>query len=370
MKKTFLFTFLLVILFANISAQESDFKYWHEGKLTWNDFKGETGFPLLDCELKYFLTYGPEKQKLNDTTVYRIAAKGYIDRDLSWSKTFKKTDQNLAYFQVVFDIVEVQRRKLQFKLDRLSGIYSAENELRSAMYNCEKILADFKKESEQGIDTMVVQEWQKGIQTELDNTMGSGIPAFTKRNFGYGMHAGFGKGFNTGTIKNNFPSTFNFIFGFDLAYKDITLFLSGTLGSSKADQSYNGEINIPENERAGMAMGDVSLGYPVINNAKFKLIPFAGIGFLEYSEKPEPDQTNYKSMSATGYLFGINTDYKLRKNLSFMPETFLQTREYTEFTVRARLYVTHANLSPALKGFSINLTLGVNMSGNIIRPGK
>jgi hypothetical protein len=370
MKKTFLFTFLLFILFVNISAQESDFKYWQEGKLTWNDFKGETGFPLLDSELKYFLTYGSEKQKFNDTTVYRIAAKGYIDRDLSWSKTFKKTDQNLAYFQVVFDIVELHRRGLQNKLDRLEVVYNAENELRSAMYNCEKTLADFKKESQQGADTIVVQRWQKTIQTELGTTAGKSIPAFTKRNFGYGMHAGFGKGFNTGTIKDNFPSTFNFIFGFDVAYKDVTLFLCGTLGSSKADQSYNGEINIPKGERAGVAIGDVSLGYPVLNKAKFKLMPFAGLGFLEYSEKPEPDETNYKSMAATGYLFGLNTDYKFRKGLSFFPETFFQKREYVEFTLRARLYVAHANLSPDMKGFSINLTLGLNMAGNYIRISK
>jgi len=370
MKKASLFTFLVVMLFINISAQEADFKYWHEGKLTWNDFKGEKGFPLLESELKYFLTYASEKQKFNDTSVYRIYAKGYIDRDLSWSKTFKKTDQNLAYFQVVFDIVELQRRKLQNNLDRLDGVYNAENELRSAMDNCQKTLADFKKESQQGADTVAVQQWQKAIQSELENMADKCIPVFTKRNFGYGMHAGFGKGFNTGTLKDNFPSTFNFIYGFDLAYKDITLFLCATLGSSKANRSYNGEIIIPKDERAGVAIVDVSFGYPVVNNAKFKIMPFAGLGILEYSEKPEPDKTNYNSMVAPGFLFGLNTDYKISKTLYFIPRTFLQTREYTEFSVRARLYVAHANLSPDMKGFSINLTLGVNMSGNIISLSK
>ncbi len=369
MKKASLFTFLLVMLFINISAQEADIKHWHEGKLTWSDFKGEKGIPLFDGELKYFLSYATEKQVFNDTSVYRICAQAYINRDLSWSKTFKKTDQNLAYFQVVFDIVELQRRKLQNNLDRMDG-RNAENELRTALYNCEKTLSDFKKESQQGADTIAMQEWQKVIQTELGNTKGNSIPAFTKRNFGYGMYAGFGKGFNTGTLKDNFPSTFNFIYGFDLAYKNVTLFLCATLGSSKANRSYNGEIIIPKDERAGVAIVDVSFGYPVVNNAKFKLMPFAGLGILEYSEKPEPDKTNYNSMVAPGFLFGLNTDYKISKTLYFIPRTFLQTREYTEFSVRARLYVAHANLSPDMKGFSINLTLGVNMSGNIISLSK
>jgi hypothetical protein len=367
MIKNFLSPILLFLLFSSVTAQTDDFKYWSDGKLTWGDFKGDPGFPLLDCELKYFLTYKTEYQKINDIRVYRIVANSYADRNLSWAKPYKKTDQNLEYFQVVFDIVELHKRKLQENLDRLDGVYLAEDQLHSTLNSCEKMLAIFRAESNQGADTTVVQKWQKNIQTELNGITDHGIPVFERRNFGYGGHFGFGTGINTGTLGNFFPSTFNFIFGFDLAYRDVTLFLNATLANSKAAMFYDGEISIPEGERATVAILDFSLGYPVLNRSKFKLTPFAGVGIFEYSEKTKPGKTNVETILAPGFLFGLNTDFKLRKNLSLIPETFLNTREYTEFLVRARVYVSKANIAPDLQGYSINLTLGIGMSGNAIR---
>lgn len=367
MKRTLLLTIILCTILPPLFAQQEDFRYWSRSKLSWDDFKGNMNYAGLDCELKYFLTYNTDKQTINDTTIYRIKACCYVDRNLSWAKPGIRTDRVLNYFQVVFDIVELHRRKLQFTFDTLTMLNLADAKLHSAMFNCEDMLAKLKQETHQGDDTLAVQDWKTRISSELAKTAEKRIPDFTKKNFGYGGHVGFGAGFNSGTLGDHFAPSFNFIFGFDLAYKDVTLFLCATLAGTKALTDYNGDINMINNERIGLAILDCSLGYPVVNTAKIKFSPFAGFGLLEYSKHAEPGTANVEIMVSPAFLFGLNTDYKIRKNLSLIPETFLQTHEYSEISIRARLYIAKANMAPDIQGFSINFTLGIGMYGNIVR---
>jgi hypothetical protein len=66
-------------------------------------------------------------------------------------------------------------------------------------------------------------------------------------------------------------------------------------------------------------------------------------------------------------ILGLNTDYKIRKRIKLVPSSSFGVKEYSETSVRARLYVSRANYSDDLNGYSINLTLGLCGFGNMLK---
>ena len=110
-----LLTIISIIIIVGVYGQENR-KNWTDGKLTWNDFQ-EREQSIGVSELEYFLGYNTGKHKFNDTTVFRIQTFCYMDRNLSWIDKDFKNNQYLKYNQVIFNIAELYRRKLQYALD-------------------------------------------------------------------------------------------------------------------------------------------------------------------------------------------------------------------------------------------------------------
>jgi len=111
------------------------------------------------------------------------------------------------------------------------------------------------------------------------------------------------------------------------------------------------------------AVGDISYGYAFLDNSKLKLAPFAGFGLTEFSGQNRDNKENGLRMVDYNIIFGVNVDYKLRtkiKPFSYMPEK-------VETSIRARLYVTKANFSTDMNGYTVNLTIGLCGFGNMIR---
>jgi len=86
----------------------------------------EISFENTTSELKYVIGYKTRKEKINDTVVFRLQSFCYTDTQLSWIKPGFKAPQNLQYNQVIFNIAELYRRKLQYDLDRLGSCFSVE----------------------------------------------------------------------------------------------------------------------------------------------------------------------------------------------------------------------------------------------------
>lgn len=360
-------TSVLMVLFlsSGLIAQELKKKEWNEGKLSWQDFKERDG-SLSISELKYFIGYHTEKEKIGDTIVDRIKAIGYIDKNFSWISPAFKIDQYLRYNQVIFDIVEIHRRSLQYELDRVNSFYEPEGKLNLIYSSCNSEVEKFKKESNEGRLISAIDFWERTTAEELEPYSNSKIPAFENRNFGYGMHAGLGTGVFTGSLAEHFSPTFNFIFGFDFAYKKSIFFLNGSVGFDKVKKEYVSAINWNKGQRTTVAIADISYGYPLINNKTIKLTPFVGLGVTEIAEIKK-DQEDELTMTDYNFIFGINTDFKLKTRLSFVPNPILGVKEKIETAIRARLYVTRANYYEDLKGYSVNLSLGFSGFGNRIR---
>ena len=363
MTKTF--TILIVLLFATGLIAQENHKDWREGKLTLNDFSKRENSQSVS-ELIYFLGYNTVKHKYGDTTVFRIEAKCYMDKNLSWVNPEYMTEQILRYNQVIFDIVEIYRRRLQFELDRGGSLYEIGDKFNAISAACNNTINDFSTDSNGGQDLNSIAFWEQKNSTELQSLPVSAIPEFETRSLGYAIHAGLGGGFFTGSLGEHFTPTFNFMYGFDLAYKRSILHFNGTLAGDNVRKDYISDKSWNDGQRTSIAMLDASYGYVLIENKKIKLSPFVGFGITEFSEAHK-DEDERLSMVDNHMVFGVNTDFKINTKIQLTPTPFLGVREKVVTSIRARLYVARPNYYEDLQGYSVNLTIGLCGFGNIIK---
>lgn len=341
-------------------------KNWSDGKLTWNDFKEKESGQNIS-ELKYFLGYSAAKQKIGDTIVVRNKAKCYMDKKLSWINPAYKTEQYLRYNQVIFDIVEIHRRRLQIELDKVNSLSEIEGNFNDIYSSCNTEIDKLDKESNGGKDLKSIIIWENKSFEELKTYAANRIPEFEDRNFGYGLHAGFGSGFFTGSLGKTFAPTFNFMYGFDLAYKKSILYLSGSLGFDKLRKDYLSNKNWYKGQNVSFAILDVSYGYAFIDKGKIKLSPFVGFGVTEFTGENKDNKESELRITDYNVILGACLDYKIRTKLKLIPDLFVGLQEKVVTSVRAKLYITQANYYTDLKGYSINLTIGLSGFGNRIR---
>lgn len=364
MIKTFAIVIISLFLSSGIMAQKYQ-KEWSDGKLTWQDFSERESSQGVS-ELKYVLGYHTDKQKFGDTVILRNKAICYMDKNLSWINPAYKTDQYLRYNQVIFDIVEIHRRRLQFELDRLNFHFNIDETLKHIHILSNEEIDRFNQESKGGQDLSVIAIWERKTKEKLRNSHANNIPEIETRNFGYGLHAGLGSGFSTGSLNEHFDRNLNFMFGFDIAYKKSILYLNGTFAISNIKKDYMSDISFYEDQRAYVTLLDISYGYALIDNDRFKISPFAGLGITEYSTDGMDEDDNGLWINDYNILFGINTDYKIRTRLKLLPNPFFGVKEKVETSIRARLYVARAKFYGDLQGYTINFSIGLCGFGNMI----
>ncbi len=334
--------------------------------MTWQDFSERESATRIS-ELKYYLGYNTDKQRYGDTIVQRNIARCYMIKSLSFINPVYKTEEYLRYNQVIFDIVEIHRRRFQFELDRINSYNEIKVIFNHIYTSCNNEINKFITESNDGQDLKTIDFWEQKTLLELKYLPDIKIPEIENINFGYALYAGFGAGSFTGSLGEHFAPTFNFMFGFDFAYKKSILYLNGTLAVDKVQKEYISDKNWHKGQRTNVAIIDVSFGYALIYNQKIKLSPFAGLGITEFTEANKDDEENRLRIVDYNLIFGINTDYKIRTRLILMPNSIFGVKEKIDLLIRARLFITRAYYYEDLQGYSVNLTIGLCGFGNKIR---
>lgn len=356
--KYFLFFFGL---FTTLFYAQNNRKDWSQEKLTWNDFQG---VPKIDdnvSKLKYILSLETKKKEINDTIFYFTEASGYMDKNLSWVKKDYQNNQYLRYNQVIFNLLELHRRKLQIDLNNMNSVYESDLIFNKHFSNLNNQIAQFQKQSKKGNSLPTIEMWEVLISNKLKEYPTKSLIKFTNSNIGLGMNIGLGSGMFTNSLQEYFTNNvINLTYGFDIAYKKHTLFLNGTLSFNKVNKEFIDDNAIWEkNKKTTLALIDVSYGYPIIDNSKFKLIPFAGLGITELTSKNKEEEKDLKLVDYN-LIFGLNADYKFKKIVNLTPSTFSGGKEYKETAIRVKLFANKVNYSDNLNGYSVNLSVGIS----------
>lgn len=168
--KNLLFALCLVSLHPDVFSQalSSDTIHWKGNhKLDWKDF---TGTPPKSANGKVQVTMVMDakfhKVLRSTTTVETI-----LDRKKSWISKELQTEQELKYYQVMFNLYEVESRKLrkQFKetklgLDPEKVFHEKYNAALAALDERSK---QYMEETDTGTDATELEKWNKTLEQEL-----------------------------------------------------------------------------------------------------------------------------------------------------------------------------------------------------------
>lgn len=153
------------------SNQPNDTLHWNEiRKLSWDDFRGEpldyTGF---QGEAFCMNMANYECPNAFSKTTFKVTA--VFDRTKSWVNLKAKTDLGLLYFQVMFDLYELNARELKKELSE-ANLGNDPNSIFQEKYNSSMTALtnefnEFRKDTKLGQDSNALTDWYKKTQEKL-----------------------------------------------------------------------------------------------------------------------------------------------------------------------------------------------------------
>ncbi len=169
-KKALFSTFILIVfsLFTSMNLEQeiSDYKYWSEEKLTYDDFKGQPDTKSKRPAESKFMVDILDTHLENNIPKYNV--RSFLKRNESWMVLCDEI--TLSREQLVFDIHEISARKIRKAFDSLNKIKVTEGENYQVVFDAniekaEKQIDAFNRESSSNPKKQKV--WQKKITSEL-----------------------------------------------------------------------------------------------------------------------------------------------------------------------------------------------------------
>ena len=361
MKKSLLIIAAFLITLTSFSQEYR--KYWSEGKLEWSDFQGKHTKKHATY-LSYLLTYQTDKKIIDNVLYEGVFSDAYIDKSLSFVHPNLKDDFYLNYNQVIFNLIELSKRKLQKRFFELDNVFESNSLLLDSKNQLERRIFDFQQASNYGIQKDVTNRWLVSTTKELATTNNFMIPDYKRSNWTYGLYGGVDFGIYGGNYKEYFNNTLALTFGFEFSYKKIYLLLNMAITNSKLNKDLvDTDLFLAKGEKTLMGNFNAAIGYPVYETKKMKFTPFVGYGISSFGEVG--DNKNKNETTAGTSVFGLNVDFKNRKRVNFTPSLFNIREEGNSF-IRARVFVSNSSFNPNLKGYSINIGVAYGFEARLL----
>ena len=156
------------------------------------------------------------------------------------------------------------------------------------------------------------------------------------KNWGFAFEFFSGYSIFTKTLYNNYTNNVPLGVAFDVCYKRFGIYLRDYIGFNRTKKDFDYSTGIYKKGSSIMVfLPEASLGYAALDNNRFKLAPFVGIGSMDVSPslgKTEkiPELKEVSLEFTTTYLAGLNFDVKFgKKGYLFRPKSsygFLRIR--------------------------------------------
>ena len=114
MKRFLILLLIALLLPAYTRAEEfADYKFWNEGKLTWDDFQDTLSLKSVPAAFTAFLRIEKTKNRDGNTSTVRNEAQACFDRRHSFADSTMRTDNQLRFFQLKFYFCLCRNRHLR-----------------------------------------------------------------------------------------------------------------------------------------------------------------------------------------------------------------------------------------------------------------
>lgn len=133
--KRLLTFFLICFSFVEYTRAEDiiDYKYWDEGKLTWDDFQDTLSLKGVPSAFNAFLRIEKTEKRDGNTRTIRPEAQACFDKRHSFADRQIQNENLLRLFQLKYDLLEMYRRRLQTELNLGVVGIAADNRTRQYM---------------------------------------------------------------------------------------------------------------------------------------------------------------------------------------------------------------------------------------------
>lgn len=117
--KRLLTFFLICFSFVEYTRAEDiiNYKYWDEGKLTWDDFQDTLSLKGVPSAFNAFLRIEKTEKRDGNTRTIRPEAQACFDKRHSFADRQIQNENLLRLFQLKYDLLEMYRRRLQTELN-------------------------------------------------------------------------------------------------------------------------------------------------------------------------------------------------------------------------------------------------------------
>ena len=181
--KRLLTFFLICFSFVEYTRAEDiiDYKYWDEGKLTWDDFQDTLSLKGVPSAFNAFLRIEKTEKRDGNTRTIRPEAQACFDKRHSFADRQIQNENLLRLFQLKYDLLELNLGVV--------GI-AADNRTRQYMDLYTEQSKKAEQETENGQNEIKLQEWEFYVTKELIENPAPSIPRISPRRFGYGFYLG------------------------------------------------------------------------------------------------------------------------------------------------------------------------------------
>ena len=369
MKRNIALFAVALLVSITLNAQPAK-RFWSEGPLRWNDFRSVTTAEQEKSHLEYVFGFYPENKTIDGIRYKYYKVDAYMVPRLSWAIEFFMDSKTLRYNQIVFDIIEISRRRLQqqFHQSCVSNNYSRMFDDECA--HLSEYLKEFRKATNDGEDSAAMAYYETQVQQLLSVLPANEIPNYSLLPINLGTHIGLGTAINTGGLSSIFPTDgVMFNWGLTIGWNQHAVIIDASFGKSATHKNIT--INhqpFSDSDKLRNYHCCILYGYKVLENNKYSIRPLIGIGGNGYEYRDIVNKVQVGAECASPYA-GIFIERHFFKEYEVLPCIFLfdQSRmrsEFDCFSIYGKLlfsYSSFSDIQPRSRGLNISLQIGLSL---------
>ena len=302
---------ILVILIAFLTpfiVMSQNIKYWEDGPLDNDDFKGENlAIDSMTGSAYFDQLIVDQTTEINGIATSNQIFKAIFYTNKSWINEEYENDFTVNYFPILFDIEHVAclwKKKLLLNKNQTSNDY----------YIIEKEknidIEQFVTESDAGQRIEILLKWENRLKEEIEkfNSANKEYISELKYYSKWGMDVLIGGGFIQNTsaeLKEHISNPLGISFGIDVNLNKNYLVLAGIIGISKNDKDmveypfWKNDINV------NYSVFSLSYGRLFRLSNNIKIIPFVGPTMANLAiANPRQYELVYENTSDTEWRIG------------------------------------------------------------------
>lgn len=339
---------------------------WEKGALTWNNFTPvPEGIGNEHSYLEYCIDIESRSHEI-DGVLWRVkTAVAEVDKNGSWVDVHHRTDAELRYNQVMFNLAELYRRYLQVEIDTGGP---ADRDYYMQLLGHE--VGRYCRQTRYGADTAAVSWWDIQVRSMMDSITPfmvekhaevMKIPDY-RTTYNFGSSIGGGAKIYSGDLHRLFAPSGGFFSDFTGGYGrhcfTLGMYFGG--GRCKPDtlEAVVGDNTLYATDDITTIDIGLNYGYSVIDSRRLQVTPFVGYGLqgVYYSDVDEmgggPTEGCWRA--------GVDFRYHLVNDITGLQSSF----EQYLVSVNGKIYVSRDRFNGivgAPRGYTINLSLGFSL---------